>query len=102
MDGIRLCLGYRGHQVRRYVTALTGTGLELVDVEPGLADIPTLTIQLEVAHALLDALSEHFGGTGGQREQRADYTHERGRVDKLLTALTTIATREQPPNRASP
>ena len=48
------------------------------------------------ARALLDALSQHFGGTGDTRQMRRDLDAERKRVDKLTDALIKIATREHP------
>lgn len=93
LDGIRVFLGYRGHKVRNYVTGIYAHGVETASVDPGIADVPTLTLPTEVAHVLLDALAEHFGGTSTQQAARADFVHERGRVDKLLDAVTRIATR---------
>jgi hypothetical protein len=55
--------------------------------EPG-EDPPTITIPDEVARALLDALSAHYGGTGDTRALRRDYDAERARVDRLIAALT--------------
>lgn len=46
----------------------------------------------EVARALLDVLAKHFGGTGDTRQLRKDHDAERARVDKLTTALITVAT----------
>lgn len=43
---------------------------------------------------LLDALARHFGGTGDSRQLRKDYDAERGRVDKLIATLTTVATQQ--------
>jgi hypothetical protein len=41
-----------------------------------------------VAHALLDALAAHYGGTSDLRRLRADYDAERRRVDKMIDRLT--------------
>jgi hypothetical protein len=51
-------------------------------------DPPTITIPDDVARALLDALSAHYGGTGDTRALRRDYDAERARVDRLIAALT--------------
>lgn len=57
-------------------------------VDPDATSPPTITIPDEVARALLDALSAHYGGTGDTRALRRDYDAERARVDRLITALT--------------
>lgn len=43
------------------------------------------------ARALLDALSQHYGGTGDTRQVRRDLDAERSRVDKLTDAVIDIA-----------
>ncbi|PZG12952.1 hypothetical protein C1I95_24735 [Micromonospora craterilacus] len=45
---------------------------------------PSLRMDEDVARALYDALAEHFGHAAGGRQQRADFEHERGRVDRLI------------------
>ncbi|WP_431728609.1 hypothetical protein [Verrucosispora sp. TAA-831] len=45
---------------------------------------PSLRLEEDVARALFDALAEHFGQAAGGRQQRADFVHERGRVDLLI------------------
>lgn len=52
---------------------------------------PTLTLGHDEAHALVAALTNHYQGVDDQRALRKDYDHERGRVDKLLDAITRIA-----------
>jgi len=91
-EGIRLVVGQRHGNVRQYVTSITDGFPQMQVVEPGRADVPTLSIPLDMARALLDALSAHFGGSGAGRELRGDYLHERGRVDNLIQTLSTIAT----------
>ena len=47
-----------------------------------------VTTDPEILRALYEALAEHFGGTGHDtRALRADYDHERSRVDKMLDSL---------------
>lgn len=94
-DGIRVVIGVRGSEVNRYVTAIRNGSPEMATVEHGAypPEPTTLILPTDMARALLDALAVHFGGTGTARELRADYNHERGRVDKLITTLSTIAER---------
>lgn len=54
---------------------------------------PTLRLDDATARALLDALADHYGGTNGVRTIREDFLHERGRVDRLITALIDGGTR---------
>lgn len=49
---------------------------------------PSLRIPEDLARALLDALSQHFGGSSDVRSLRNDYDAERRRVDKLIGYLT--------------
>jgi hypothetical protein len=39
------------------------------------------------AHAIVGALSRELGLTEGAKFQRADFEHERGRVDRLIEAV---------------
>lgn len=50
----------------------------------------SLVLDDGLGRALLDALAEHYGNTSGGRQQRGDYEHERGRVDKLINHLMDI------------
>lgn len=72
-DGHTLALRFtRDDEMLRPHTALPGPSLQLDD---------------DLGRALLDALAEHYGNTSGGRQQRADYEHERARVDLLIGAL---------------
>ncbi len=53
-----------------------------------LMPAPSVTVEDSLGRALLDALAGHFGGTTGGLQQRADFEHERARVDRLIGALT--------------
>jgi hypothetical protein len=53
---------------------------------------PSLVLSDDLGRALLDALAAHYGGTTGGRQQRADFEHERARVDRLIGHLTREAT----------
>lgn len=92
-DGLRIVVGLRGPQVNQYVTGIVDGRVQMVSVEYG-TEPPSLVIPIDMARALLDALSAHFGGSGTGRELRSDYLHERGRVDRLIGTLATVATRE--------
>lgn len=84
IDGITIQLAQRAGDVtvyRRYEVQ------ESV-VTPGAAfSEPSLALDDDLGRALLDALAEHYGNTTGGRQQRADYEHERGRVDRLIGHL---------------
>ena len=45
---------------------------------------PALRLPSELARTLLDGLVHHFGGTNEVLSLRADYLHERQRVDKFI------------------
>lgn len=65
---------------------------DLVFSEPDPAQsfaAPTLNLREDMARALLDALSAHFGGSSDVQTLRKDYMAERARVDKLIAHLTT-------------
>lgn len=51
-----------------------------------LSQQPSLRLPDDMARALLDALSAHYGGTTDVRTLRKDYDAERSRVDRLLDA----------------
>jgi hypothetical protein len=57
-------------------------------VEPGVEmPAPSITMDDDLARALLDALSDHYRGTSTGRQDRADFEYERARVDRLLGHL---------------
>ncbi|WP_433067358.1 hypothetical protein [Dactylosporangium sp. CS-033363] len=56
------------------------------------ADVrPLLSLDDDMARAVLDALAGHFGGVQGVRNLRADYDAERKRVDQLIEHLGVAA-----------
>lgn len=59
--------------------------------------VPSLTLPDDLGRALLDALAEHYGSTSGGRQQRADFEHERRRVDKLTDGLLRLVVGEGAP-----
>jgi hypothetical protein len=78
----------------------TDTGFprwETVDPRETLAhdQAPLLTLEDDMALALLDALQRHYQGSSDTRMLRADYDAERKRVDKLIGTLTDLAARPQ-------
>lgn len=60
-------------------------------VGPGLDTAPTFRISDAIGRALLDALLRHYQGSEDMHTVRADLLHERGRVDKLMTAVIDLA-----------
>lgn len=66
-------------------------------IEPGGMITPTLRLGQEEAHALRIALNNHFQGVDDDRALRADYTAERGRVDRLIGVVCEIAQRSTAP-----
>ena len=60
-------------------------------IDPLVHQDPTLRLSGDEARALLGALMTHFQGTDDQRLLRADYQHERERVDKLTDAVVELA-----------
>lgn len=69
------------------INAEQGAVIVRRDTDTTLADPPTLRLPEAVAAALFAGLLEHFGGPGADRELRADYLHERDRVDRLIEVL---------------
>jgi hypothetical protein len=62
--------------------------LEWRTTEPAVALAePTLRLPDDVARALLDALTAHYGGAPELQSLRKDYVAERGRVDKMIDHL---------------
>lgn len=85
-DGIALQIGrhYPGGDTIEYLTYTSHS-----ESTPVGTTLPEASLKLsdDLARALLDALAEHYAGTTSSRQQRADYEHERTRVDRLIGAL---------------
>ncbi len=67
------------------VTFISPYGSKVL-VPPNI-DIPedmAWNIPSGAVHAVIEALSSEIGLTDGAKFQRADFEHERGRVDKLM------------------
>jgi hypothetical protein len=92
---IHLHLGYRvGRGEVHAIETLGGEGIETtVRVAEG-EEAPTLVIREDTARALLDVLTQHFGGTSNVQQLRKDYDAERDRVDKLIQFAITPPTVE--------
>jgi hypothetical protein len=65
------------------VVSVTGVG------ETQTVNEPTMRLDEDLARALLDALSAHFGGSSDVQTLRKDYLAERARVDKMIAHLTS-------------
>ena len=68
------------------VSLASAQGLRYERIE-SMAQPPTIFIPHEIARALLDALSSHYGGASDTRTLRRDFEHERGRVDLMIKYL---------------
>lgn len=91
-DALRVVVGRQNGQFVEYLKSIDSTGGVVRSCElneaPPLAEVELRITEL-VAKALLEALAEHFGGTGDTRTLRKDYEAERARVDRLLEKLTS-------------
>jgi len=78
--------------VRPRVLRLAGGNLSSWDEMPadGALTEPTLTLDDDSAHALLDALTRHYQGAEDTRALRRDYDAERKRVDLLIGHLASV------------
>lgn len=92
IDGVAIQIAH--HIGDGYTEIVTFT--QSAEVQPSGAYMsqPSLKLDDGLGRALLDALAEHYGNSSGGRQQRADFEHERKRVDKLTDAVITLATRE--------
>lgn len=96
-ESLRLVIGRRlGGRLREYVTGIDPVGgVTFLRVEEGAEVPPPIDVPTDLARALLDSLSQHFGGTGDTRQLRKDHDAERARVDKLIATLCEVAVRGQ-------
>jgi hypothetical protein len=98
--GVAVYLGWTDGADRMHV--VEPVTLSVTVTEAGSAAVtsePSLRLSEELARALLDALSAHFGGSSDVQTLRGDYMAERARVDRLigyLTAPEQIITRAEP------
>lgn len=94
-DGaLRVMLGRRINRTdRECVVGMDAHGDLIMQRLEGGLESPTIMLPSGMARALLDALAQHFGGTGDVRQLRKDHDAERARVDKLIGTLSEVATR---------
>lgn len=95
MRSLQILIGQRTGTGMLYVTGITNEGWmpnEHVEHHQATPDAAHLRIPEDAARALYDALAQHFAGEAGGRQTRADLMHERGRVDRLIETLATVAT----------
>lgn len=97
IDGIAVTIGLRiGPEEPTRVGRVNEYGsVHYEDVEPAANVTPTMRLSHVVARGLLNALLNYYGGAPDSHTVRADLLHERGRVDKMLTAFMEIASRPQ-------
>lgn len=87
-DGIAVYLMRRSDTVT--LIERPGTPGTTEVVEPATDPGPSVTLDDDMAVALLDALARHYRRATDTGTLRADYEHERGRVDKAIGALTEV------------
>lgn len=97
VDGIAVIVGLRLDEQTTRLGRVSEHGTilwEEVD-PPGSITSPTIRLSHDIARALLEALLRYYGGAPDSHTVRADLMHERGRVDKMLEALLSLASRPQ-------
>lgn len=90
---IRFCLVAPGPSAVVVTGISSARGVEADAFDDGAMVEHWLSLPDAAGRALLDALAEHYGGTGDTRQMRRDLDAERARVDKLTDAVVAIATR---------
>ncbi len=90
-DALAVVIGRGYGDYVQYVRSIGGEGGITISDYPLNAAPPLNELQMripeDIAKALLEALAEHFGGTGDTRTLRKDYDAERARVDRLVNHL---------------
>ena len=77
---------------KRELALNDGQWVALEDGDP-VGPSPTLELPDEAGKMLLEALAEHYGGTAPTRSMEKSLEVERGRVERLLTALIDVSSR---------
>lgn len=95
-DHVAIAIVLQHNQDERSVMHFSEEGYARWDpVEPfhlgGQGTTPTFTIPNGTARALLDALMRHYQGASDMHTVRSDLLHERGRVDRLITAVVDLS-----------
>lgn len=92
IDGLAIYISSRDSPASRRLLHLGDDGRHDWDqIDPSAVAEPTLKLNGEAARALLDALMRHYEGASDMHTARADLLHERGRADRLISALIYIA-----------
>jgi len=86
IDGIALQVGRRVAE-DRFEQLIYGQPEYELHEGPVTMPTPSLTLPDDLGRVLLDELAAYYGGVAGGRQQRADYEHERARVDRLIGHL---------------
>lgn len=95
-DGISIFIGIRIDHQQTSIIRFDENGRPRFEIVESMAEVmPSIKINNDFARALLDALMRHYQGASDTRALRSDYAHERGRVDKLLDVISTIAANKQ-------
>lgn len=96
-DRIAVAIILQHNQDERSILHFTEEGFDRWDPISGLLTSenggPTLSLTNDVARALLDALMRHYQGASDMHTVRGDLLHERGRVDRMITAVVDLANR---------
>lgn len=93
VDGVAIyiCMKHEGDNRRlMHITEAGYTNWELLEQTVPIMSIPTMSLNSDVARALLDALLRHYQGASDMHTVRADLIHERGRVDKLVDHVVRL------------
>ncbi len=95
LDGIAISLGLRFGPDDTRIMRIREDGTTMMEPldPPGAIQNPTIRLQHEFARALLDALLRYYQGASDTHTIRADYLHERERVDGLISTISQIAGR---------
>ena len=93
IDGVSIAVVDRVDSETLHIMHVTEHGYIQWDrVNPMVAgEAPTLRLSDNIARALLEALLRHYQGAEDMHTLRADYLHERERVDKLIGMYGDLA-----------
>jgi hypothetical protein len=92
MDSLAIWVIQKWEGQNKRVLHIHGTSArEWEEVDPLAQPEPTIVLDNDAGHALLDALLRHYQGASDMHTVRSDLLHERKRVDKLTDALIGIA-----------
>jgi hypothetical protein len=96
LDGIKVYMGIRWDADSFSMLHFQEHGHQIMErIDPRVESAPSMAMSDEFGRALLDALLRYYQGASDMHTLRADYLHERGRVDKLIATLSDIAEQER-------